>query len=498
MRVLLWIPTMAAMTACGASTGAASTDPATDAAGATDAASADGAATADVTTAADAVGGADVAGTGITGSCAYTNPFSKGPECKSYDVPGWTADTAIADCKNAMGGAGTFTPGVACSTASALGTCKVAKDGEPGYTLVSGGTDASQCATAKLGCETFAGGAFTPAGACADTTGPSDPGTGGGYGQTPFVQPYTVCKDALPGEPAGQSAGGQVCTHVMISGCTEPGRHYEDYGVCADVLTQRPYWTGEPAKTTDAADPRLKDPVFMAELAWSKEQLAASACVCCHSEKSAPNHAPSGWYVDMDGIWLDGVADSGMAMLTGLADSTQLGAYPAKDNNGFDRHDLGIPTTDVPRMRKFLLAEWARRGKTEDQGKAYAPFGGPLVTQSTYVPEPCSADEGVDATGKVTWLGGDARYVYVLAKDAANPGVPPNLDVPEKTVWMVDVPTKAKAMKSGIMYGTLAGDQVQRVPTTGQAPALVPGQTYYLYVLVDVGFPASRCTFVAK
>ncbi len=481
MRTVL---ALACLPACASATSAALAPDAADAAGFADAA-------------APAV---DVAAaSGVIGSCSYTNPFSKGPECKGYPAgKGWTPDGATGDCQNAMGGPGTFTAGSDCSLASSLGSCAVAKDGAPPYVIVSGGSDPAQCATAKLGCETFAGGTFTPAAPC--VTGATDPTpttTGGGYGSVPFIQPYTICKDPLPGEPAGASPGGQVCTHVMISGCTEAGRHYEDYGKCADVLTQRPYWAGAPAKTSDANDPRLQDPQFMADLAWSKQQLEASACVCCHTQKSAPNHQPSGWYTDMDGIWLDGVADSGLAMLVGLADSTQLGAYPAADNNGFDRTTLGIPTTDIARMQKFLLKEWARRGKTLADGKAIAPFGGPLVTEATYQPTACGPGEGVDAQGHVNWLGGDARYVYILQADSANPGVPPNLDVPAKTVWLVDVPSTAAAVASGIAYGAVVGDLVQRVPAGGAAPKLVAGQTYYLYVLLDIGFPASRCTFVA-
>ena len=482
------VGTAFALTACGSTTATsgATTD---DVAGASDASSADAAdAAVDVSATSDAT-------VGRIGSCTYTNLFSKGPECKGYTGTGWTADSAAEDCKNAMGGPGKFASGVDCAFADLLGTCTVQKDGEPGYVILSGGSDSSQCANGKLGCETFAGGTFAPGKVCAGTV---DPGTGGGggYGSTPFVQPHLDCKDPLPGEPAGNGPGGKVCTNVMISGCTEFDRHFEDYGVCADVLTQRPYWAAPASGKTDPADPRLKDPVFMAELTWSKQQIAASACVCCHTQKLAPNGA-SNWAIDRDDIWLDEVKDSGIAMLAGLADSTQLGAYPAKDNNGFDRTALGIPTTDVPRMQKFLLAEWTRRGHVPADGKQYPAFGGPLVSQAEYVPDTCAAGEGVAADGKVNWQGGDARYVYILSKGAKNPGVPPNLDVPDATVWHVNVPTAKAPLKSGIAYGVVTGDMVQRVPATGAAPALVKGETYYLYTLLDVGFPGSRCLFTA-
>ncbi len=476
----------ALLAGCGSTTVTAAAAVADDAAIAND--------SSDVSAQTDAVSAADAA-SGVAGSCSYTNLFSKGQECKSYTDAAWTAASAAQDCQNAMGGPGTFVAGTGCAFAHLLGTCTVQKPGEPAYLILSEGSDTAQCANGKLGCETFAGGAFAPGNTCAGTV---DPGTGGGagYGSTPFIQPYNVCKDALPGEPAGQGPGGKVCTNVLISGCTEAGRHFEDYGSCADVLTQRPYWAAPPAGKTDPADPRLKDAAFMADLAWSKAQIAASACVCCHTAKLAPKGA-SNWSIDGDGIWLDGVKDSGIAMMAGLADSTQLGAYPAKDNNGFDRTTLGIPTTDIPRMQQFLLAEWTRRGHTPAEGKQYAPFGGPLVSQSTFQPDPCAAGEGIAADGKVSWLGGDARYVYVLAKNAKNPGVPPNLDLPDGTVWQVNVPSSQPAVASGIAYGQVSGDMQQRVSSSGPALALVKGQTYYLYVLQDIGFPASRCLFTA-
>jgi hypothetical protein len=35
----------------------------------------------------------------------------------------------------------------------------------------------------------------------------------------------------------------------------------------------------------------------------------------------------------------------------------------------------------------------------------------------------------------------------------------------------------------------------QRIPSQGAPPALVPGQTYYLYVLRDIAQPIARCLF---
>jgi hypothetical protein len=371
----------------------------------------------------------------------------------------------------------------------------VKKDDGTGYQLVSAGADASKCSGAVTGCTVFGGGTFEPGNTCSDTTVP-DGGSGNEYGTVPFVQPYQVCKDPLPGEPAGQSDGGQVCTWTLISGATEAGRHYEDYASCSDVLTNRPYYASPPAGTTPANDPRLADTAYLAEVAWAKTQVEATACVCCHTAL-APKGA-SNWRIDGPGIWLDTVGDNGLAMMAGLAASDALGAYPASMNNGFDRTTLGLPTTDIPRMQRLLVAEWMRRGHALSEAADVPAFGGPLVDQLAYVPSACTQGEGVAADGTITWTGGAARYVYVLAAGSKSPGVPPNLDTPVGTQWFVDVPTSAQPMASGIKYGRLSGAQVQRLPATGPALDLTAGSTYYLYVLKDIGFPITRCLFTAR
>ena len=46
-------------------------------------------------------------------------------------------------------------------------------------------------------------------------------------------------------------------------------------------------------------------------------------------------------------------------------------------------------------------------------------------------------------------------------------------------------------------YGELPQGAVQRIPETGAAPTLVPGETYFLDVQRDIGLPITRCLFVA-
>ena len=102
------------------------------------------------------------------------------------------------------------------------------------------------------------------------------------------------------------------------------------------------------------------------------------------------------------------------------------------------------------------------------------------------------------ADGTITWAGGDARYVYVLEADANPPGVPPNLDLPEGTVWRLDVDWTADPVASGLTYGDTLPDTWQRWPEDGSAPELMAGETYYLYVLADIYLPLTRCLFTAE
>ncbi len=425
------------------------------------------------------------------GICAYVNPFSKGDECKEYKGAGWTLESATADCQSVLfGEQGTFTATANCGYASELGRCLVAGDGDTDYVLVSAGDDAGKCSSAQAGCEVFGGGTWVASTLC---DGSVNPPPTGGYGDVPFIQPYQVCRDPIEGEAPGLSDG-KVCTWTLISGCTEAGRKFADYASCDDVRTQRPYYGAPEEANTPSDDPRLDDATYLAELAWAKSQVEAAACACCHSTALAPD-GPSWWYIEAEPIWIDSVRDTGLAMMAGLADSTALGAYPADMNNGFDRTTLGLPTNDIPRMQAFLLGEWARRGYTEAEGKEVAPFGGPIYDQLQYEPSPCADGQGVQADGTMLWTGGEARYAYILAADATSPGVPPNLDEPEGTLWMVDVATDSDPFASPLAYGAIAGDLRQRVPDTGTPAGLTEGTQYYIYVLKDIGFPITRCLF---
>lgn len=444
-------------------------------------------------------GGADGGGGGPTalGACDYVNPFSRAAECKAYTGSGWDEAGAQADCASPLPGAtpGALRWGEDCDRSVILGECAIAT-GEPEATvLVFPGDDPSACSGTEIGC-TFAGGVYTPAGVCAGggDGGGGDGGSGGtGAVFVPFEQ---VCVEPLAGEPAGASDG-EVCTWQAISACTEPGRKYTDYASCEPVFTQRPYWPGAPAGSTSPDDPRLDDPAYQAELGWVTEQVEACACTCCHSVEAAPAAGPSGWFLEDGPIWVDGLDDDGLAVLAGWVDSTAFGAFDAADNNGFDRSVTGLPTSDVPRMQAFLEAELRRRGLDRDDFAAVAPFGGPLYDQLFYEPSACLSGQGIDGAGALQWTGGGARYVYVLLPESQSPGVPPNLDLPEGTLWRVDVAPTDAPIDSGLRYGETPAGATQVAPVSGAPTALISGQTYYLVALRDVYQPITRCLFVA-
>ncbi|MEI8258234.1 MAG: hypothetical protein WCJ30_21355, partial [Deltaproteobacteria bacterium] len=118
-----------------------------------------------------------------------------------------------------------------------------------------------------------------------------------------------------------------------------------------------------------------------------------------------------------------------------------------------------------------------------------------IYDQMVYTPTDCTGPEGVAANGTITWSGGDARYVYILEAGSANPTVPPNLDLPQGTLWRIDVPYTGTPVASGVHYGQLPAGTTQRFPATGAPAALVSGRRYYINVQQDVGIPITRCMF---
>jgi hypothetical protein len=430
----------------------------------------------------------------LIGSCEYISSFTNDPECRDY-LGEWTLADAEADCTRLKS---TLVPDEACPEADVLGYCLTDDDGAQTRIHVLG-TDDKKCASSKTGCQFFGGGYWEAAPICggenADELIILD---------NVFPQPELICVDPLPGEPAGQSEDGQVCTWQIISGATEEGRVFSDYASCDPVRIQRPYSPVPPNERYGQPDPRMDDPAYAADVAWVKSQLRSSACICCH-DGSAPD-GPSVFDLDSTGNMLNQFNDRGIAMGTGWISTVGFGAWPPEENNGFDRADLEspndsiFPTTDMDRMIDIFLREAEHRGLREADFADDTYGAGPLDVLRSFEPSACTAEEGISALGLLTWLPGRARYVYVLEKDTISPTVPPNLDTPEGTVWRLDLKADAYPVASGtITYGEVPTDMVQRFPADGAAPAaLVKGRTYYLYVTADIVFPITRCLFTAK
>jgi hypothetical protein len=194
---------------------------------------------------------------------------------------------------------------------------------------------------------------------------------------------------------------------------------------------------------------------------------------------------------------VDTLDDDGLAMMAGWVDSTAFGAFDPEDNNGFDRSVTGMPTSDVARMKAFLEGELDRRGLTRENFAETPAFGGPLADQLAYEPEACGAGQGVTTGGAIEWTGGAFRYLYILEPDASNPGVPPNLDLPDGTIWRIDVAHTDPALDGPVTYGVVPVGATQAFPAETSAEPLVSGRTYYLYVLRDIYVPLTRCLFTA-
>lgn len=429
----------------------------------------------------------------IVGSCHFYNGYAHSDQCSDYHGS-WTQEQAQADCDS---WSGTLTMGQACNLAEVLGACIFVKDGLYLSTSLPG-NNPGDCSSATRGCEFFGGGAFQPSPVCGGVDPDQSPGvTGPGV----FQQPVRQCKDPRPGEAPGRSSGGQVCTWEMIAGATEEGRRFVDYASCDRVRTQRPYYAVPPAPNSTREDPRLADPAYATELMWVRQQIESTACVCCHST-SAPR-GPANWFIESPGNFINSFLDTGIAMGAGWIRSVGLGAYPAADNNGFSRATPADPahtifvTTDDERMRRFFAAEAAQRGLKKEQYEGQVAAG-LLEDQLKFRPSSCVRGEGVTADGRVIWRGGGARYLYVLAESAISPTVPPNLDLPEGTLWRIDVPADGQPVMSGaVRYGQIPPGLTQRLPAAGLPPALTPGQRYYLYVSADVIQPITRCLFTA-
>jgi hypothetical protein len=340
-------------------------------------------------------------------------------------------------------------------------------------------------------------------------TGPKSKGWG--FALDPFVLPYVYCKNLPSVEHPGQTQ--RVCANVGISGNTEPGYHFADFGVCSDIRTQRPY-RNIPVKTRNSLGvndktgaERLADPHFARELAWVTEQVRAGGCVCCHDSKI--DRRTAFWDISKGPIWTDQLDAYAIEVFTGRVSSVALGAYHPDVNFGFDRRSTGLPTTDVPRMQSFFMGLADDLKTTDEQIKAMPPLADFLASQLRTPPARCAAGIGVDSqTSKIHWKIGPvewtasivpARFVFVLAEDAQTPLVTPNLDKPIGTYWRIDAPSFWSGFRTGtVRYGQVPQNGVQTIPDPvrfGAPKALEVGKNYRLVVQLDMAFPLTNCLF---
>lgn len=430
----------------------------------------------------------------VAGHCIYTSKFTDLQECSEYLGKAWTSSSMETTCNDSNG---TLSIGEPCDKNNTLGACILDGGTQEVQRVLVNSTDSKECNTNKRGCELFGGGAWVDGSVC----GGKDIVDDEGYTGTIFTPPTLTCKEPLPGEPPGQSENGDVCTWNMISGATEEGRKFNDYASCEAVLTQRPYYPAPPNMArADVDDERLQDPAYVTELNWVKSQIESSGCICCHSSEITPQ-GPSNWYVEAPGNFMDTFYDSGLAVGANYIPSRELGAYPPEENNYFDRINSGIPSTDPARMVAFFENELAHRGLGKEDFEGIKYTAGPIGAQLEYEPGRCENGEGIGRDGLITWEGGAARYIYVLKAGSENPGVPPNLDKPEGTLWRIDVALDGQVLKSNqVQYGVVPEDKdgvSQSVPDSQDTPpeALQSGEDYYLYVLADIAVPLSRCIF---
>jgi hypothetical protein len=147
-------------------------------------------------------------------------------------------------------------------------------------------------------------------------------------------------------------------------------------------------------------------------------------------------------------------------------------------------------------MATFFEKELAYRGFSTDYFADWNPVPEVFYQQSMYEPSACKGGEGVGADLTVRWAGGRARYIYILEANAANPGVPPNLDLPEGTLWRLDVPPDGQSLASGeVRFGEVPGGMKQSFPQSGAPSPLEPNKAYYIYAAADVMVPITRCLF---
>jgi hypothetical protein len=136
--------------------------------------------------------------------------------------------------------------------------------------------------------------------------------------------------------------------------CAPEGERFVDNFSCDEVVgpCAKSEATGAFARVEEDAA-RLEDP----DLEWSKQQLEACSCICCHD---SVGQGSLFWAYDFGPAWTDSVSTE---LVERLVEGEFAGfqSIPPAENNGFTRDPLGFPTNDPDRMRAFFERELARR-----------------------------------------------------------------------------------------------------------------------------------------
>ena len=155
----------------------------------------------------------------------------------------------------------------------------------------------------------------------------------------------------------------ELCVWHHPAGCVPEGMEFAEVVSCDTVRTNGPSWFIPPQRRFESDSDLFQDPEYRKELAWTRAQVAASGCACCHSSKVS-GYA-SMFDIDAPGSWIDTLSMTGVVMGAGMTtEHTLLGYLEPAINFGFDRETTIFATTDVPRMQAFF-EEFERRGGSQ-------------------------------------------------------------------------------------------------------------------------------------
>ncbi len=329
---------------------------------------------------------------------------------------------------------------------------------------------------------------------------------------SPYTYPYQECfaveeDSAFPAEAVTVNEEGEseVCIWQNAQGCVPEGMNFNEVASCDVAMTTSARFFKFPGYKYESDITLMDQPEYETEADWARDQVRACGCLCCHdSKEGAEEGFATAFDIGAEGIWTDTMTDFGLLTAAGIVDTELLGGtFDPETNHGFNRVKSIFPSSDEERMVAFFLGELDRRGLSQEEIQELVDsvplrFAG-LYTNYTGPTEVCEPGFGVDVDGTVHWGGvQDARYVYVLEEGSANVADPPGLDTPEGILWRMDVEQGGTPYVSGsVTYGVAPEGGFTRIPAEGDAPALVEGTTYKLFVLRDFGpLRIANCTFV--